>query len=177
MTVIHQQAQIFQAAENHPWALIVRQPRWMGMAARVCGYCYRFTLSSNNTQKSVVTRTRHGTNHRQTINATNLKNVMTIHNKHYRETHCVDSSRNLAKEKMVCLHTELGTWRNRWLANTSITPPDIGWVWRRRWRAAAVLRHHLPAATPSTPAAPAPVTGTTSPATSAAATPIYTWPM
>lgn len=32
---------------------------------------------------------------------------MTIHNKHYRETHCVDSSRNLAKEDGMSAHR---TW-------------------------------------------------------------------
>ncbi|OBS99177.1 hypothetical protein A9261_05275 [Vibrio tasmaniensis] len=97
---------------------------------------------------------------------------MTIHNKHYRETHCVDSSRNLAKEDGMSAHR---TWNMKKSLTVILAVTPLILVGCGGGGGGGGSASTPSPATPSTPAAPStPVTGTTSPATSAAATPIYT---
>ncbi|MEZ9532643.1 hypothetical protein CSB62_08300 [Vibrio splendidus] len=97
---------------------------------------------------------------------------MTIHNKHYRETHCVDSSRNLAKEDGMSEHR---TWNMKKSLTVILAVTPLILVGCGGGGGGGGSASTPSPATPSTPAAPStPVTGTTAPATSAAATPIYT---
>lgn len=97
---------------------------------------------------------------------------MNTHNKQYRETHCVDSSHNLAKEDGMSANR---TWNMKKSLAVILAVTPLVLVGCGGGGGGGGSASTPSPATPSTPAAPStPVTGTPSPVTSAAATPTYT---